>query len=188
MYSRAEQLLELGRPELGRQLLVSALFRVFVGTPANDRSPMTETSARDLIVAHFDDELRLQRLPLAGTLGVPPARTARRIPGEARRLDQPLKVSRQLVPLLCGNRGCEADVIEQAPLVIEAQQEGADYLLLLSVEESADDAVSRALLFHLDHRALAGAIFEVAPLGDDAVERSATALEPGYCGLSVASD
>ena len=57
-------------------------------------------------------------------------------------------------------------MIEQALVVVEAEQQRADHLLLLGVAEAADDAVGGALLLDLDHRPLAGAVGLVEPLGD----------------------
>ena len=67
-------------------------------------------------------------------------------------------------------------MVEQALVIVEAEQERADFLLLLGVAEAADHAIGGALLLDLDHRPLARAIFEVHPLGDHAVERSAAAF------------
>src|SRR6185503_7365483 len=97
--SCAEQLLELGRPKLGRKLLERALLRVLVRAPPDKTGAVTEAASGHLIVADFDHEHRLQRLPLAGALRVPPAGTARRAAGEARRLDQGLQLLRERRPL-----------------------------------------------------------------------------------------
>ena len=58
-----EQLLELGRPELGRELVERALPRVLVGPPAQEAGAVAEAAAGHLVVAHFDDQHGLQRLP-----------------------------------------------------------------------------------------------------------------------------
>jgi hypothetical protein len=51
---------------------------------------MTEAAAGHLVVADLDDELRLERKPLALLASVPTARTAGRLSGETGRLDQRL--------------------------------------------------------------------------------------------------
>src|SRR4029079_12384739 len=89
--SWAEQLLELRRPKLGRQLLIGALLRVLVRPPADEAGAVAEAAAGDLVVANLDHQLGLERLPRHRALGVPPARPARRASGEARRLDQLLQ-------------------------------------------------------------------------------------------------
>ena len=46
--------------QLGRQLLDRALPRVLVGAPAQESRAVAEAAGGDLVVAHFDDELRLR--------------------------------------------------------------------------------------------------------------------------------
>ena len=57
-------------------------------------------------------------------------------------------------------------MVELALVVVEAEQQRPDFLLLLGIAEAADDAVGGALLLDLDHRPLAGAVFLIGPLGD----------------------
>ena len=68
-----------------RHLLERALARCFVGTPAHNFGAVPKTPASEMIVGHFDDDFRLDRFPLAGALGTPATRAARRISGESRR-------------------------------------------------------------------------------------------------------
>ena len=92
---------------------------------------------------------------------------------------------------LVGDARGEADVIELAVVVEQAEQQRADLLAVRGVAEAADDAVGGAQAFHLHHRALAGAIGLVEALGDDAVQLAAAgALQPafGLGALSVAGD
>src|SRR6058998_817836 len=113
-------MLELRRPELGRQLLERALLRVLVGAPADEAGAVAEAPTGDLVVADLDDQRGLQRLPLAGSLGVPAARPARGASGEARRLDQSFEVLRQSGTFSGRNPRGETDVVEQALIVVEA--------------------------------------------------------------------
>src|SRR5438105_1651021 len=94
-------MLELRRPELGRQLLERALLRVLVGAPADKAGAVAEAPAGHLVVADLDDQHGLQRLPLTGSRGVPAARAARSAPGEARRFDQSFEVLREPRTLGC---------------------------------------------------------------------------------------
>ena len=71
--------------------------------------------------------------------------------------------------------------MERARVVVEAEQERADELVLavLVPAEAGDDAVGGARVLDLDHRALARLIGERVGLGHDAVEPGALeALEP----------
>ena len=70
-------------------------------------------------------------------------------------------------------------MVEQALIVVEPEQQRADDWLALVVAEAADHAVGAAVVLDLLHAgAVAGLIRQVAPLGDDAVERRADLLEP----------
>jgi hypothetical protein len=46
-----------------RELIHLTLLRRLVGPPAEQFRAMAETIARDMIVANFDDEFRLERVP-----------------------------------------------------------------------------------------------------------------------------
>src|SRR5437763_12105380 len=97
-------MLEFRRPELGRQLLERALLRVLVGAPADKAGAVAEAPTGDLVVTDLDDQRGLQRLPLAGSLGVPAARGARSASGEARRFDQSFEVLGEPRTLGCRDR------------------------------------------------------------------------------------
>ena len=86
-----------------------------------------------------------------------------------------------------GDRRGEADMVELARIVVEAEQQRADLLALGRVAEAADHAVRRAQLLDLEHRPLAGPIGLVAALGDDAVERAAGQVEPRQGDRAVAA-
>src|SRR5437763_2954417 len=78
-------------------------------------------------------------------------------------------------------------MVQEAVIVVKPEQQRTDDAFLFSIAESADDAVSGALLLDLDHRPLSRTIFLVRTLGDHSVERSAAAPQPGERHLSVAS-
>src|SRR5437763_12694403 len=143
-----------------------------------------------MVVADLDHEFRPERLPLARAFRRPTARAAGGIAGEAGRGDQLFQFpgQRWLVITLDG-RG-EADMMQETPTVIEPKQQRADEGLAFVVAKAADDAVSAAIVLDLLHAvALARPVWQVAPLGDDAIERGAHPLEPaarvgelGGCG------
>ena len=64
-------------------------------------------------------------------------------------------------------------MIEQALIIVEAEQERADERAAGGVAKAADDAVSRAEVLDLEHGAHAGPVGQVETLGDDAIERAA---------------
>src|SRR5262249_58526298 len=86
-----------------------------------------------------------------GALGRPAARAAGLVAGEAGRRDQLFEFlgQRRLLARLDG-RG-EADVMQQAVVVVEPEQQRADHLPALIVAEAADHAVGAAVLLDLDH-------------------------------------
>jgi hypothetical protein len=70
-------------------------------------------------------------------------------------------------------------VLEAAVLAVEPEQQGADDAAGLVPAEAGHDAVGRALVLHLEHRARVGGVRRVERLGDDAVEAGALEdLEP----------
>ncbi len=66
-------------------------------------------------------------------------------------------------------------MLQPSFVVVQAEEQGtyARVLPVLVPAEARDDAVSRARVLHLDHRALAGLIGPVDRLGDHAVEPGA---------------
>jgi hypothetical protein len=96
-------------------------------------------------------------------------------------LTQRRQLGDELPSHLGGERRGDADVVERPIVVVEAEQERADHRpgTLLVPAEAGDHAVGGARVLHLDHRALAGAIGRVEPLGHDPVEPGALeAMEP----------
>ena len=73
---------------------------------------MPEAIARHVVVAHFDDEFRFQRLPFGGALGGPTAGTSGRVSGEARRCDQLFELRSQGGFVDVGEGGGEADMMK----------------------------------------------------------------------------
>jgi len=76
-------------------LIHRASFRIFIRTPTQQFGSVPEAMSGEMIVPYLDDQIRLQRLPLAGALGAPAARTAGRIGGETWRFDSPLEFCEQ---------------------------------------------------------------------------------------------
>src|SRR3546814_14988827 len=103
------------------ELLHPALSRRLVRAPAQQAGSVPESIARDLVVGHFDDELRLQRLPLAASLGAPAAGAAGRTAREAGRRDQRLESLRQLPPIGSGNGGGAAHMLELYRGILKTQ-------------------------------------------------------------------
>src|SRR5262245_22263628 len=119
---------------------------------------MPKPIAGDVVIAYLNHELMAQRLPLAGALGRPPARPARRIAGEAGGPSQRLEPSRERFALLRRDRGGETDVVEQAVPIEQSEQQRADQPAARPVSESAHDAVGGAHALDLAHRPLAAFI------------------------------
>src|SRR3954471_6641962 len=129
-----------------------------------------------MIVADLHHMLRLERLPLRRTLGRPATRPARRLAGEAWRRDIALELLGQLRLVVARDVRREADVIELAAVVVEAEQQRADHGLAFVVAEATDHAVGAAVILDLLHAvAVARAVRHIASLGDDAIKRTANA-------------
>ena len=104
-----------------------ALVRPLVGPPAHEARAVAEAVAGDVVVLHFGDQLELQRLPLRAALGRPAARSARCIAGEIRA--RPSSASTLRVSAgrsLVGDARGEADMVELALVVEQAEQQRAD--------------------------------------------------------------
>ena len=76
-------------------LIHGALARRFVRTPAHNFCSVPESITREMIVAHFHNDFRIDRLPFAGAFRAPTTRPARRIAGEPRRFSQRFEFLRQ---------------------------------------------------------------------------------------------
>src|SRR5687768_5392388 len=101
-------------------LLHRALHRRLVRPPAHEPRAVPEPLAAEMVVADLDHESGLERLPFPRAFGGPAARSTRRVAGETRRRDQLYELFRQrlLLRRLDGRR--EADMVQQAFIVIEA--------------------------------------------------------------------
>ena len=78
--------------------------------------------------------------------------------------------------------------MQEAGLVIEAEEKRADLAALALVAEAAHHAVRGEPAFDLQHGALARAIRQVHPLGHDAVERDTPAVQPSPGFAQVAGE
>ena len=97
-----------------------------------------------MVIPHFDDELGAQRLPLAGALGAPAARSTGGTASEAGRRDKVFEAAGQF-GLVARRQGCgEADMVQQAGIVIEAEEQRTCEWALGVVAKPADDAIGRA--------------------------------------------
>ena len=137
---------------------------------------MAKPVARNVVVSDLDHQLRLERLPFAAALRAPAAGPARRLAGETWRGPQSAKLSSQRRPLVIGDRRGKADVVQQAPRVVEAQQQGADFRPAAQISKASNHAIGGPQALDLDHRALAAPIFFFEPLGDDPVSSVATEI------------
>src|SRR3954470_19685155 len=105
------------------QLLEAALPWCLVGAPAQDRGTVAKSLAAEMIVADLDHQLRLERTPLCRALGGPAARPARRVAGESGLADQFFKPVGESWLLLRLERRSEADMMQQAMIIIEPEQQ-----------------------------------------------------------------
>src|SRR5690349_2251840 len=142
MASGAEDLLELEGGGL-LELVVAAIGRLLVGTPALERGPVAEPIALEVVARHLGDPLEAERLPrqvlapvparrragepLTGFLGrlrplcpLAPWVTLERVLPQRREL---LGERRALVP---GERRRHADAVQRARIVEEPKQQRAD--------------------------------------------------------------
>src|SRR5262249_2232174 len=202
---RAENAVQLGG---GRdfQLIVAAVLRALVWTPAQELRGMSEPSPLHVVVRDLTDALRPERLPAqifpavppAGRTGqplslragfllchgpIPPWMVFERIGAHPRQLDD------ELLAHGCRERRGDPDMVERAIVVVQAEQERADHRAgaLLVPAEAGDYAVSRAFVLHLDHRAFSGAIGLVETLCHDTIEAGALeAVEPVRRKRSIA--
>src|SRR5262245_34965932 len=170
------------------QLLERALRRRLVLAPAHERRAMAEAVAGHMIIADLDHEFGTERLAVGRALGAPAAGAARRIAGEARRLDQALEHPGQLGALATRQGRGETDMVESAGVVVEAEQQRADLPACPLIAKAADDAVRRSDVLHLEHGALAGAVGGVHALGDHPIEIAAGGAEPFPGLLDIGGD
>src|SRR5580704_4900675 len=188
------------------QLIVAAVLRALVWTPAQELRGMSEPSPLHVVVRDLTDALRPERLPAqifpavppAGRTGhplslragfllchgpIPPWMVFERVGAQRRQLDDELLAHRGR------ERRGDPDMVERVIVVVKAEQERADHRAgtLLVPAEASDQAVSRALVLHLDHRAFPGAIGPVETLCHDTIEPGALeAAEPVRRKRSIA--
>jgi hypothetical protein len=105
---------------------------------------MPKPAARDLVETDLHDELRFQGLPLRRTFCRPPAWPAWRIACEARRPDELFEPRGQRFFFLLGKCRCEADMIEKAFVIVEAEQKRADKFTALRIAKPSDNEVRGA--------------------------------------------
>jgi hypothetical protein len=87
----------------------------------------------------------------------PSAQTTRRFPSETGRLDHVLQRLRQLLAVFVADGRGEAHMVQQTLVIVKAEQQGSDKLLLSEIAKTSDHTICRALLLDLLHPgALAG--------------------------------
>src|SRR5262245_41354034 len=184
----AKDLLELVR---GRdlELIVAAVCRLFVGTPALKDGGVTETRSLHVVVLDLADALDPQRLPREILAGAPTALPARH-PGHLARVElgpfaprmafegadaQRRELLDQLAPLLHRERGRHADVMQRAFRAVQPEQQRSNERVspILVPAKTGDDAVGGPRVLDLDHRALAWLVDSQFRLRDHAVETGA---------------
>src|SRR5205085_3611728 len=122
-------------------LVERALRRSLVRTPAEQRGAVAETACSEMIERDLDHQLRHQRLPLGRPLAAPAARASRSAAGEAGRLDQLFDLRGQRLAIFVLEARRLAAVMQQALIVIEAEQQRADDFAAGRIAEAADNAV-----------------------------------------------
>ncbi len=88
----------------------------------------------------------------------------------------------QLGPTPGGEVGRDADVVQRAGVVVQAEQQRADTLAVLVHPVTGQHALGGAQVLHLHQRALIRRVRVVEPLGDDAVETGALELDEPALG------
>src|SRR5438105_11873300 len=160
-------------------LVHRALARRFIGPITQDFGSMPETAAGEMIVSHFDDDLRSDWLPFAGSFGTPATRTAGSVARKSRPLLQRFKLLRQRAPFARFESRSKPDVMEQAVVIVEAEKQRADHARARRVAKTADHAIGGPNLFHLHHCSpFAGRVRRLELFRDHAVKISADFVEP----------
>src|SRR5262245_8061538 len=120
---------------------------------------MAKAVAGHLVVLDLGDQAGLQRLPLAAALGRPAARPTGGVAAGSRAALPTLEFGDQRRALVVAEARGEADMVELALGIEQAEQQRTHLpLLVAGIAEAADHTVGGAPAFHLDHGALAGAI------------------------------
>src|SRR5687768_4325319 len=180
LYARGKQRQQTGL--LLPDLLELALARRLVSSPAQEARAVPEALAGGMVVADLHHNPRLQQLPSGQPIRRPPAWPSRRGSGEAGRGDQRLQLSCQRGLVLSTDGRREADMMQEAGVIVQPEQQGSHNTLAFIEAEAADHAVRTAITLDLLHAApVARAVFHVRSLGDHAIETTAGLLEPVPC-------
>src|SRR3954447_10089043 len=99
-------------------LVHRALLRGLVRTVTMDLCSVPESAAGEMIIGDFDHNLRIDRLPFAGSFRAPAARPAGSIPSESRFLPERLELFREGRAFGRLKSGRKPDVMEQAIIVV----------------------------------------------------------------------
>ena len=103
----------------------TALSRRLAGPEAQQTRAVAKAVSRDVIEEDFDHQLRPQGRPMAGALGGPAARAAGFVAGEARLALERLEPPGQGGLVRRRQAGGEANVVEEAGVVVKPKQERA---------------------------------------------------------------
>src|SRR5581483_1028012 len=151
----------------------------FVFAPAQDLRPMPESISGKMIVADFDHNFRLYRLPFAAAFCAPTTRTARRVAGKARRLAKRFKFAGQRLALLRLESGRESNVVKKSRAIVKSEQERADNVCPACITKTTSHAIRAPNLLDLQSCVpLAGSVRHIDSLRDNAVEIPANFVEP----------
>src|SRR4029078_1377502 len=182
--ARAEDLLELVRTR-DLELIVSAVVRGPIAAPSLEDGSVAEPRALHVVVAYLAHALDSQRLPRQVLARAPPALSSRHARARFARvgplapgmsLERVLPQRRQLLDELPARvhreRRRHADVVQPMRPVVEAQHERTHQRVspVLVPAEPGYDAVGRAGVLDLQHRALAWLVGGPCGLGDHAIE------------------
>src|SRR5579872_6096886 len=107
--------------ERGGNLLEGALPRGLIFAPAQQFCAVAEALAGDVVEAHLHHQFGAQRLPFGAAVRAPSARTAGGFAGEAWRLAEGFELARKARAFGVGDRRGEADVVEFAGSVVQAE-------------------------------------------------------------------
>src|SRR3954452_807201 len=132
-------------------LLNRATGRVLIRTPMQQLCAVSKTVPREMIVLHFHDKFRRERLPLSTSLGAPPARAARFAAGESGRLNDLFQLFRQR--WFFGGRKArgKAYVVQEPVLVVQSEQERPHDRFPRPVTKSAHNTIRRTKILDLQH-------------------------------------
>src|SRR5579864_298856 len=188
------------------KLSVGAVGGLLVGAPAAELGDMAEAAALHVVVRDLDHQFGTHRLPRQVFALTPAALAAGHAagsftalgsmlgpgsPGMSSQCVLAIRLEKlgELAAFLHAEAGADADVLQGAGFVEEAEQERADEsaIAFLVPAKAGHHAVTVTLVLDLEHHALVGLVGSGYRLGDDAVEAGAfKTLEP--VGGNVAVD